>query len=135
MQTHKCDLNSEAALQGPPSASQLRRSKRPFTARIHVYDICRALSVSIDRPSAGSVYNLVDNDPAGREFAVQWALQLLGNGQPQAGNNTMEEVRAVPSGKRVSNRKMLSELCSLEFASYREGLDAIFAGDMRPFDV
>ena len=146
MQTHACVLNFEAALQGPPSASQVRRSKRPFTARIHVHDICRALSVSMERPAAGGVWNLVDNDPAGREFAVQWAVQLLGGGQPQVRNNTIQEespsspkagrgTKAGSSGKRVSNKKMLAELCSLEFPSYREGLNAIFAGDTRPFAI
>ena len=69
---------------------------------------------------------------------MQWAVQLLGSGQPQARYSTLQEgspsPQALPSGKRVSNKKMLAELCSLEFSSYREGLHAIFAGDMRPFD-
>ena len=145
MLTHACELYFEAALQGPPSASQVRRSKRPFTARIHVHDICRALSVSMERPAAGSVWNLVDNDPAGREFAVQWAVQLLRGDQPQVRNDTLQDESPSPkagrgtkaglSGKHVSNEKMLAELCSLEFPSYREGLNAIFAGDIRPFAI
>ena len=93
----------------------------------------------MDRPAPGSVWNLVDSDPAGRESAMQWAVQLLGGDQPQARYNTMQEEhlspQAVPFGKRVSNRKMLAELCSLEFPSYREGLNAIFAEDTRPFDT
>ena len=86
------------------------------------------------RPSPG-IWNLVDSDPAGREFAVQWAMQLLGGGQPQAMQEESPSPQAVPSGKRVSNKKMLAELCSLEFTSYREGLNAIFAEDLRPFDI
>ena len=69
---------------------------------------------------------------------MQWAVQLLGDGEPQARNTTIQEEtlspQAVPAGKRVSNKKMLLELCSLDFPSYREGLNAIFAEDRRPFD-
>lgn len=61
----------------PDSASQRARSRPRYTARCHVLDVCRVLQASMGRPDPGAVYNIVDDDPAGREEAMDFATALL----------------------------------------------------------
>ena len=63
--------------EGPPSSGQERRAKQKFTARCHVADICRVLEASGARPRAGAVYNVVDDDTAGRGEVIEFAERLL----------------------------------------------------------
>ncbi|KAK9805432.1 hypothetical protein WJX73_005764 [Symbiochloris irregularis] len=55
-----------AVKQAQASASQQRRMRAAFTARVHVDDICQVLMTSMEQPSPGAVYNVVDDDPAPR---------------------------------------------------------------------
>lgn len=64
-------------VQGPASASQQRRSLQQYTARCHVQDICKALSASMQQPNPGSIYNVVDDDPASRATVMAFAAKLL----------------------------------------------------------
>lgn len=63
--------------EGPPSASQERRGRQRFTARCHVEDICKVLEASTIRPRPGAVYNVVDDEPAGRGAVMDYAANLL----------------------------------------------------------
>lgn len=63
--------------EGRPSASQERRAKQKFTARCHVGDICKILEASTNRPRAGAVYNVVDDEPAGRGQVMEYAASLV----------------------------------------------------------
>ena len=63
--------------EGRPSASQERRAKQRFTARCHVGDICRILEASTNRPRSGAVYNVVDDEPAGRGQVMEYAETLV----------------------------------------------------------
>lgn len=63
--------------EGPPSASQERRGRQRFTARCHVEDICKVLEASTVRPRPGAVYNVVDDEPAGRGAVMEYAANLL----------------------------------------------------------
>ena len=115
------------------------------------------------QPNPGSIYNVVDEDPAGRAEVMAYAATLLGkqpaldssssNSNSSSSNldsksekhdNTVDKLQkgSVPTNsisgqkgeKRVSNGKVKSEFClTWEFPSYREGLLAIHAGDLRPF--
>jgi nucleoside-diphosphate-sugar epimerase len=38
---------------GLPSASQRRRARQQYTARVHVYDICQTIEASVRHPNAG----------------------------------------------------------------------------------
>ena len=54
------------ALQAGTTNSQERRSRRRFTARCHVHDICQVLLASMRAPQPGAIYNVVDDDAASR---------------------------------------------------------------------
>ncbi|EFJ46802.1 hypothetical protein VOLCADRAFT_92619 [Volvox carteri f. nagariensis] len=68
------------------SASKQRRGRQRYTARCHVYDICTVLNASIAAPRPGSVYNVVDDDPAPRTEVVSYARSLLA-GRPADGDH------------------------------------------------
>lgn len=127
----------------------------------------------MQRPNPGAVYNVVDDDPAGRACVMAFAAELLrtqpvspvdslgasscdaashpvqpGSSSTVKSSQQPTQVGAVdgPSDtgsvvksgrraeKRVCNAKIKAELSwALEFPSYREGLAAIHAGDLRPF--
>lgn len=191
---------------GAPSEAQARRGRHRYTARCHVLDICRVVEASMERPRPAAVYNLVDDDPAGREEVVAFAADLLarrmaaatqeapaaaprgeaarragrgggggggrgaaldsdGSGDEDAAGNAADPAPAVaaaaaaveeeaptvraggsrrdaegeggagyPDEKRVRNELIKAELgVALEFPTYREGIAALVAGDMRPF--
>ena len=59
------------------SSSQKRRSLQQYTARCHVWDISKALLASMHQPNPGSIYNVVDDNPASRAEAISFARQLL----------------------------------------------------------
>jgi hypothetical protein len=63
--------------EGRPSASQERRGRQKFTARCHVADICNILEASTNRPRSGAVYNVVDDEPAGRGQVMEYAASLV----------------------------------------------------------
>lgn len=64
--------------QGGASASQQRRGLQQYTARCHMHDICTALFASMHQPCPGSLYNVVDDNPASRAEVMAFAAQLLG---------------------------------------------------------
>lgn len=84
------------------SDSQRRRSRQQYTSRCHVGDICQVLLASMNQPRGPgvTVYNIVDDEPAGRQEVERYAVQLLlksGVDQQQPHNNNttglvMEEV-------------------------------------------
>lgn len=126
------------------SLAQERRRQQRYTARCHVLDICRVFEASASKPRPGAVYNVVDNDPAGRSEVELYAKQLLGGGPPgttalnsreSQSHSTAAVVEAAARGeKRVKNELMKRELgVHLEFPTYREGLAAVAKGDRRPF--
>lgn len=127
----------------------------------------------MQRPNPGAIYNVVDDDPAGRACVMAFAAELL-RAQPvpaldslstsscnaashplQADSRSSVKSSQQPAQvggvdgpsdtgsmvkggrraeKRVCNAKIKAELSwALEFPSYREGLAAIHAGDLRPF--
>mmetsp|Transcript_6314 Transcript_6314/g.12405 ORF Transcript_6314/g.12405 Transcript_6314/m.12405 type:complete len:311 (+) Transcript_6314:124-1056(+) len=110
--------------------SQRARRRRSKVARCHVYDICNVIEKSIMYPHPGSVFNIVDDDPAPRWQVEAYAASLLDYHVPP------QETDMEPPDKIVMNERIKKELhVDLVFPSYREGLDAIVAGDMRPFYV
>ncbi|DBA91593.1 TPA: hypothetical protein ACH3X1_003202 [Trebouxia sp. C0004] len=154
-----------AQQQGVASASQKRRSLQQYTARCHVYDICKALTASMHQPCPGSIYNVTDDNPANRAEVMAFAARLLKSSSdaavgtkrsadwqecmsegiccrsaalqevgPKCKKGSPSSLRK-PAEKRVSNHKIKAELgLTWDFPSYVEGLSAIHAGDMRPFD-
>ena len=71
------ELPLNDAAQADASASQKRRASQQYTARCHVQDICNVLLASMDQPCPGSMYNVVDDNPAGRAEVMAFASKLL----------------------------------------------------------
>lgn len=102
-------------------------------SRIHVEDIVTGLLASLDRPRAGGVYNLVDDEPAPPQDVMEHAARLLG--VPVPPDLPFNELGLSPAtrrfyaeNKRVSNALAKAELgWRPKYATYREGLAAILA--------
>lgn len=102
--------------------------------RIHVDDIAGAVATAIDRPRAGAIYNVVDDEPAPPQDVVSFAARLLGRTPPP--DLPFETAPLSPmarsfygENKRVRNALLKAELgYALTYPTYREGLTAIAAG-------
>ncbi|CAN4079575.1 unnamed protein product [Withania somnifera] len=124
------------------SKGQKMRFSRHYTSRIHVADICQALKASIQRPSSGKVYNVVDDDPAPREQVFKFAKNLVEKKWPghSTSNDSSEEAESlIPQGasrgeKRVSNKRIKTELgVRLLYPTYESGLQSITERMEHPF--
>ncbi len=106
--------------------------------RIHVADIAAVLMASIERPRAGAIYNLADDEPAPAQDVVAYAAGLAG--VPPPPEVPFAEVRLGPmaasfygESKRASNRLIKDELgVRLRYPTYREGLQALRAAGEGP---
>ncbi|KAL2653173.1 hypothetical protein R1flu_021301 [Riccia fluitans] len=114
----------------------LERERRRFTSRIHVADVCQVLTASMDNPSPGRIYNVVDDVPAPREEVFAYARDLLGVRTDEG--VTREEANTVPffsarcEEKRVSNKRIKEELgIRLLHPSYKSGLQEILKDSKR----
>jgi len=116
---------------------QARRIAAPgqVFSRIHVDDLAAGLEASIDRPRAGGIYNLCDDEPAANSDVVAYAAGLLGMApSPEV---SLEEARLPPAAmrfyaesKRVSNALAKAELgWRPAYPTYREGLRAILEAE------
>lgn len=114
-------------------AGEGRRIVKPgqVFSRIHVDDIVSGLLASLDKPRAGGVYNLVDDEPAPPQDVMEHAARLLG--APVPPDLPFNELGLSPAtrrfyaeNKRVSNARAKAELGWLPaYPTYREGLAAI----------
>lgn len=99
--------------------------------RIHVDDIAAVLEASLDRPRAGAVYNVADDEPAPPQDVIAHAAELAG--VPQPPEVAFEDAVLSPMGrsfwgenKRVSNGLIRDELgVRLRYPTYRQGLAAL----------
>ncbi|CAH9102181.1 unnamed protein product [Cuscuta epithymum] len=117
---------------GNLSRSQVMRSSKNFTSRIHVADICQALNASIQNPCPGRVYNIVDDDPASRKEVLRFAQSLVEKKWPDRvikqcnPNGDSLDKGAYRGEKRVSNARMKEELgVKLLYPTYKSGLVSI----------
>lgn len=106
--------------------------------RIHVDDIARTVDASLDRPRAGAIYNVTDNEPAPPQDVVSFAASLCGVEPPpeisvdDAGLTEMGRSFYAES-KRVRNDLLRNELgVTLAYPTYREGLTALRASGEGP---
>ncbi len=116
-------------------AGTARRIVKPgqVFSRIHVEDIAQVLAASIDRPRAGAVYNLCDDDPAPPQDVIAHAAELLG--LPLPPEVAFDEAEMTPmarsfyaESKRVRNDRIREELgVRLLFPDYRAGLADLLA--------
>lgn len=100
-------------------------------SRTHVEDIVQVLRASINRPSAGAIYNVCDNDPAPPQDVIAQAARMLNLPVPQSEDFETAEMTPMArsfyaESKRVSNRKILDELgITLKYPDYHRGLTAL----------
>ena len=102
--------------------------------RIHVDDLVAVLLASMARPSAGTVYNVSDDEPAPANEVMTFAADLLGVTPPP--EERFEDSELSPFArhfyaecKRVRNHRIKEELgIRLRYPTYREGLRAIATG-------
>lgn len=116
-------------------AGKSRRIIKPGQVfnRAHVDDIATALWASIQLPTEGEAYNIVDNEPAPPQDVLSYAAELL-NLPPLedvdfATADMSPMARAFyDENKRVRNTKLKSALgWEPRYPTYREGLEAILA--------
>ncbi|KAL6565411.1 hypothetical protein OROGR_002362 [Orobanche gracilis] len=117
--------------QEPLSKCQKTRLLKNYTSRVHVADICQSLYASILKPSAGKIYNIVDDDPAPRKEVFELARNLVerkfpGRVKQHISPERVESLSIEQSGKRVSNARMRNELgVKLLHPTFRSGLPSI----------
>ena len=100
-------------------------------SRIHVDDLVAALLLSMKAPRPGSIYNVVDDEPAPPHEVSLFAHRLLGLEPPplvpfeQADLSPMAR-SFYGESKRVSNARLKHELgWQPRYPTYREGLRAL----------
>jgi len=102
-------------------------------SRIHVEDIALGLELSLERPMAGAVFNMCDDDPAPPEDVIGHAAELLGMPVPPA--IAFDQADMTPmarsfyaESKRVRNDHIKQALgWSPIYPDYRTGLAAMLA--------
>lgn len=100
-------------------------------SRIHVDDIVSGLLASLDRPRAGGVYNLVDDEPAPPQDVMAHAARLLD--VPVPPDLPFNELGLSPATRRfyAENKRVSNALAKAElgwrpaYPTYRQGLAAI----------
>ncbi len=116
-------------------AGTARRIDKPgqVFSRIHVDDLARVLLASMQKPRAGAIYNVCDDDPAAPEAVVAYAAALLGVPAPPLVPLAEARLSAMAlsfydDNKRVRNGLIKRELgVALRYPDYRAGLAAILA--------
>jgi nucleoside-diphosphate-sugar epimerase len=117
------------ALKGERKALVVKKGQ--VFSRIHVDDLVHALWLSMNAPSPGAVYNVVDDEPAPPHEVALFAHALLGLEPPPLA--PFEEADLSPmarsfygESKRVSNARLKRELgWRPRYPTYREGLRAL----------
>lgn len=109
-----------------------RRINKPgqFFNRAHVSDIASVLALSMNKPNPGSIYNVVDDEPAPPQDVLAYTAELMGIKPPplisfEDADLTDMARSFYTDNKRVSNKKIKSELgAELKYPTYREGIKA-----------
>ncbi len=102
-------------------------------SRIHVDDVAAVLEASIEKPKAGAIYNVCDDEPAPPHEVVEFAAQLLGVDPPplepfEEAARSMSDMALsfYADAKRVKNERIKRDLgVTLQYPTYREGLRAL----------
>ena len=101
-------------------------------SRIHVEDIAGALAASLERPEAGLLFNVCDDEPAPPQDVVRFAAELMGVAPPPEVPFERAELSPMArsfyrDSRRVDNKRLHALLGGgLSFPSYREGLTALY---------
>ena len=109
------------------TATRLVKPGQVFN-RIHVDDIAGVLMASIERPRAGAIYNVTDDEPAPPQDVVSFAAEVSGLAPPP--ETPFDPAKLSPmaasfygENKRVSNALVKRELgYSFRYPEYRQAL-------------
>ncbi len=99
--------------------------------RIHVDDIATTLLASLDRPRAGAIYNVTDDEPTPPQTVIEYAAALAGLPPPPEVDFETADLSPMArsfygENKRVRNTLIREELgVTLAYPTYREGLAAL----------
>ena len=116
------------------TARRIIKENQVFS-RIHVEDIGDVLHASIQKPNAGAIYNVCDDDPAPPEVVIEHAAELLGLPIPPAVAIADAEMSPMArsfyaESKRVKNDRIKQELgVILRYPDYRRGLAALLRAE------
>lgn len=100
--------------------------------RIHVEDISAVLTASLNRPHAGAIYNVADNEPCPPQDVVAFAAGLMKAEPPPEIPFDPHKLNSMTvsfygENKRVDNSLIKQELgVKLKHPTYREGLTSLF---------
>ena len=117
------------------SATRLVKPGQVFN-RIHVDDIAGVLMASLEKPRAGAVYNVTDDEPAAPQDVVSFAAEVAGLTPPP--ESPFDPAKLSPmaasfygENKRVSNALVKRELgYAFRYPEYRQALrDLAAAGE------
>ena len=104
-------------------------------SRIHVDDIVATLRASMDRPRAGALFNVADDEPAPSHAVTAFACALLGVSPPPLIPFAQAELSPMARSFYADNRRVGNDLIKRELGvtlrhpDYRAGLRAILAGE------
>jgi nucleoside-diphosphate-sugar epimerase len=107
-------LKNEARLEGDGSR---------FLNMIHRDDVIGCVIAALKNGRAGEVYNVVDDEPVSQMNFFQWLAEELGKELPPVvPENSRENRRRGVTNKRVSNRKLKTELgYPFKYPDFRSG--------------
>jgi dTDP-4-dehydrorhamnose reductase len=112
------------------TAKRIEKPGQMFN-RIHVADIAVVLEAALARGQAGTIYNVVDDEPAAPQDVVEYACALAGAPVPPVTPFATAEMSSMArafyqDNRRVSNRLVRHGLkVALQYPTYREGLHAL----------
>lgn len=109
------------------TARRINKDGQVFS-RVHVEDIAGVLEASMERPRAGAIYNVADDEPAAPGDVVAHAAEMIGIEPPP--EIDFEEADLSPmarsfyqGSRRIGNALIKSELgVRLRYPTFREGL-------------
>lgn len=114
------------------SARRIIKAGQKFS-RIHVEDIAGVCLASLERPRAGAIYNVADNEPAPPQDVIALAASLLGLPPPPEEPFETAALSQIArsfymDSRQISNGLVRAELgYSFRYPTYREGLKALLA--------
>lgn len=114
-------------------AGTARRISKPghVFSRIHVEDIATTVAASIERPNAGAIYNVCDNEPSASGDVVAYVCELLNQEPPPEIPYNQAVMSAMAKSFWSDNRRVRSERIKeelgvrLDFPNYRIGIRGI----------
>jgi nucleoside-diphosphate-sugar epimerase len=93
---------------------------------IHRDDLTGCIIAALQRGRGGEIYNAADDEPVGQRDFFQWLAEKLHKPlPPSAPENPDAARRRGAANKRVSNRKLKTELgCQFKYPNFRQGYSA-----------